>query len=188
MRNLTVLIDMDDTMENLCEVWVECLNEKHGMNVSVTDVREWDMTKAFPSLSREEVFAPLLEEALWDRITPVPGAVENIQKMMEDGHKIVVVTSSHPDTVRFKFRHVLNKYFPFIPYDDVVVTSQKQLVKGDILIDDAHHNLEGGEYYKVLFDAPHNWAYEVTQDDMIRVHNWDEIYQIVNAIANLKEW
>lgn len=186
MKKLTVLIDMDDTIENLCEVWVNYLNERYGTDVLLNDVREWDITKAFPTLSRGEIFEPLCEECLWKRITPLPGAVENIQKLIDDGHKVVIVTTSHPDTISMKLNNVLFKYFPYFTCDDVIITSQKQLVKGDILIDDAPHNLENGDYLKLLFDAPHNQSYDETNEDMIRVHNWNEAYDAVNCIANLK--
>ena len=45
MKILTVLIDADDTIENLCEEWVKYLNEKHGTSVLLTDIKEWDIAK-----------------------------------------------------------------------------------------------------------------------------------------------
>lgn len=39
MNKLTVLVDMDDTLENLCATWVEYLNERHGTNVHIDDVK-----------------------------------------------------------------------------------------------------------------------------------------------------
>ena len=50
MKALTVLIDMDDTLEDLCSEWVKYLNNKHGTSVKHSDITDWDMTKAFPSL------------------------------------------------------------------------------------------------------------------------------------------
>lgn len=178
MKKLTVLIDMDDTIENLCDVWVQCLNERYGTSVKPTDIKEWDMTKAFPTLSRKQIYEPLFDEELWERITPLPGAVETIKKIIDDGHKVVIVTASHQDAVSMKLNNVLFKYFPYLTIDDVIITSQKQLVHGDILIDDAPHNLEGGQYMKLLFDAPHNQSYKTEGTDIIRVHNWAEIYKL----------
>lgn len=184
MRKLTVLIDADDTIENLCEVWVSWLNEKYNTTVSPTDIKEWDMTKAFPTIPRSEVFKPLFDEAIWKRVTPLPGAVENIQKLIEDGHKVIIVTASHPDTISNKWHYVVEKYFPYITSHDIIVTSKKQLIKGDVLVDDAPHNLEDGDYFKILFDAPHNQSYDAEAKDMTRVYNWDEIYFVINDIAN----
>lgn len=185
MKKLTILVDMDDTIENLCEVLVDYLNEKYNTGVSLSDVKEWDMTKTFPTLSRDEIYEPLSDGRLWERIRPLPGAVENIKKIIDDGHKVVICTTSHPDTVSIKLNNVLFKYFPYFTYNDVIITSQKQLIRGDILIDDAPHNLEGGYYLKLLFDAPHNQSYNTEKENMIRVYNWEEIYYAVNYFASL---
>lgn len=184
MNKLTILVDMDDTIENLCEVWVDYLNETYGTNVSLSDVTQWDMTKVFPMLTRNEIFDVLTEDSLWERITPLPGAVECLRKLHDEGYKIVVVTSASPETVSLKLNKVLFKYFPFLTYKDVIITSQKQLVKGDVLIDDAPHNLEGGDYLKLLFDAPHNQSYDAELNLMTRIYNWDDAYFAINYIAN----
>ena len=129
-----------------------------------------DLGKAFPTLTKEQICAPLCEEAFWKRVTPLPGAVEYVGKLILDGHKVIVVTASHPDTIPLKLKHVLFRYFPFFTYEDVIVTSQKQRILGDILIDDAPHNLEGGNYAKLLMNAPHNRSFNEKGTDIIRVY------------------
>ena len=57
--NITVLIDIDDTIENLCEEWCNYLNRKYGTMVTYKDVTKWDMRKSFPNLTKEQVFEPL---------------------------------------------------------------------------------------------------------------------------------
>lgn len=183
MKKLTILVDMDDTIENLCEVWVKYLNELHYINVSIKNIQEWDITKAFPMLNRSDVFAPLSRAELWERVTPLPGAVEYLKRLIDDGHKVIIVTASDPDIISLKLTHVLFKYFPYFTYNDVIITSQKQFVRGDILVDDAPHNLEGGCYVKLLFDAPHNQLYEIKDDDMFRVHDWQETYAVINYLS-----
>ncbi|MBP5462729.1 MAG: hypothetical protein J6Y20_11505 [Lachnospiraceae bacterium] len=184
MKKLTVLIDMDDTIENLGETWVQCLNERHGTNVQRSDVTDWDVSKAFPTLTRHEVYAPLFDKRMWKRVQPLPGAVEYVKKLIEDGHKVLIVTASHQNTVGIKLNHVLFKYFPFFTYKDVIVTTQKQLISGDILIDDAPHNLEGGKYHGILVSAPHNRSYDAEKHGFVRADNWETIYKAVCDYAN----
>lgn len=183
MNKLTVLVDMDDTLENLCETWVGYLNERHGTNVHIDDVKEWDMTKAFPTLSKAELFAPLYEEELWKRVKPLPGSVEYVKRLLDDGHKVIVVTASHQNTVAYKLNNVLFRYFPFLTTNDVVVAYQKQLIRGDVLIDDAPHNLIGGEYKGILMNASHNKQFDAKAAGFIRVANWEEAYNTVRNIA-----
>ena len=186
MNKLTILIDMDDTIENLCETWVNFLNKRHNTNISLDDIVEWDMTKAFPTLTKEQVYAPLLEQELWESIKPLPYAVETLKKLIDEGHKIHIVTATHPQNISFKMANIIEKYFPFIDYNDIIITSKKQLIKGDVLIDDAPHNLIDGEYYSILMTAPHNKRYNASKNGMIRVNDWNEVYSVINLLTNAK--
>ena len=179
MRNLTILVDMDDTLENLSKEWIASLNEVHGTSVCSDDVREWNMTKAFPTVEKSQVFAPLFDENMWKKVVPLPGAVEYLKRLIDDGHKVVIVTASHQDTVAMKLNNVLFRYFPYLSTHDVIVTSQKQLICGDVMIDDAPHNLEGGNYYGILVTASHNRTYDATANGFVRADTWEEIYNIV---------
>ena len=78
---------------------------------------------------------------------------------------------------------VLFRYFPFLTWDQVIVTTRKQLIRGDVLIDDGIHNLEGGNYRKILFTAPHNRYYDAAAHDMIRVNSWEEIVPVIDAMG-----
>lgn len=79
-KPLTILVDMDDTLINLCEEWVNILNNKYSTNTALVDIKEWDITKAFPTLSVEEIFSPLNSEELWDLVRPIDGAVKYLKK------------------------------------------------------------------------------------------------------------
>lgn len=186
MRKLKVLVDMDDTMTNLLGSWLDRLNKKHGTDVSYEDVTCWDMCVFFPSLSKEEVFAPLHDDTLWEDIRPIAGSVRCLNQIIKDGHEVFVVTASHYNTVKPKFEKVLLEYFPFISWDNVIITSKKQMIKGDILIDDAPHNLVDGDYFKVLMNAPHNQSYDAENNGMVRVDNWEKIYKLITHLSSRK--
>ena len=51
MKQLTILVDFDQTLNNLNEAWVAYLNERHGTTVKTDDIKCWDITKAFPTLT-----------------------------------------------------------------------------------------------------------------------------------------
>lgn len=184
MKKLTVLVDMDDVLENLFETWVSYLNRRYDTNVNVDEVFEWDFTKNFPMLSKEQIFKPLTEKDLWCEVKPIPGSVEYLKKIIDDGHKVRIVTASHPDTVAVKLNNVLFKYFPFISYRDVIISYDKKMIRGDVLIDDYPYNLEGGAYIGLLMEAPHNRLYKTNERDIVRVKSWDEIYHKICEIAN----
>lgn len=183
---MTILVDMDDTIEYLTTAWVNYLNRIYGTSVTRDDLTEWDVTKAFPGYTREQVYAPLLDDNLWKDVRPIENAAENLQKLISDGHKVYIVTATHYQTLRAKMDEVLFKYFPFISWSNVIITSNKQLVRGDIMIDDGPHNLVGGDYIKILMEAPHNKSFDEKPHGIYRVKNWNEAYELVCRLTKKK--
>lgn len=187
MKRLTVLVDMDDTIEDLLGSWVAFLNKTHGTNVEPNDVSGWDVSKFFPTLTKPQVFAPLYDDDLWRTVKPIDSAADVLQQLIADGHTVYIVTSSLYETLPVKMTEVLFKYFPFLKWDDVIITKHKQLIRGDVLVDDGVHNLEGGDYLKILMDAPHNRTYNATDGGMHRVTDWNEIYELITQYAVLSD-
>ena len=184
---MTILVDMDDVLEMLVAGWCAYLHDRYGTDTVASDVKEWNMAKAFPSLTHEQVYGAPEDDALWDYVKPMPGAAEGLKELMADGHEIFVVTATGYETLRAKMEKVLFRYFPYLSWKQVIITENKQMIKGDILIDDGPHNMQGGEYRKILYTANHNLNFDETTVNAIRVNNWDEVYAAVNRIAKEKE-
>lgn len=178
---MTILVDLDHVLVNTGDAWVEVLNERHGTTVKYDDITEWDVSKFFPTLSHDEVYEPLVSGEVWSRVSPVRGARETLEKIIADGHEVYIATASSLETIGKKWNEVIQKYYPMIPYDHVIVAHRKQMIVADVLIDDAPFNLNGGKYFSILFDAPHN------RDDRehTRAHDWDEVYRVINTIDSL---
>lgn len=183
MKKLTVLIDMDDTIEELVVAWVEYLNTKYGTNVDPNSINDWNMRNFFHDITQNQLYSALEDEALWRMVKPKPDAVKYVKKIIDDGHDVFIVTSSHYKTIVQKMDHVLFTYFPYITWDNVIITSHKQMIKGDVLIDDGVHNHVGGEYFSILMDAPHNRLFDAESNNMLRVTSWPEAYE---AVCNLE--
>lgn len=174
---------MDDTIEDLLHAWLGYLNERYGLNVKEDEVCDWQFDLAYPSLSKKQVYEVLLEDELWRRVVPLPQAAEYMQRLLRDGHEIYIVTSSNYQTLKTKMEAVLFRYFPFIDWSHVVVANNKQMVRGDVLVDDAPHNLVGGAYRKILMNAPHNRGFDAAAHGIVRVGGWAEVYEIISRIA-----
>jgi 5'(3')-deoxyribonucleotidase len=188
-KDVTVLIDVDDTLIDLLPAWVDWLNEHHGLNVDYESITEWDMMKFFPTLTKEQVFAPLGDMLFWSGVKPKNGAERYLKMIIKQGFDCYLCSATHFNTVALKQNLVLRKYFPFISWDRVIITSHKDMIKGDILIDDGLHNFENVEAVKVVFDAPHN-KYDRYVDnpfyDAYRVYNWKDVYNLLLKLAGLE--
>ena len=179
---MTILVDMDDTIEQLLAAWIDKLNAMYGYAVTPEDSTDWDVSKAFPGLTREQVYDVPRHNDFWKDVEPVPGAAEVMQRWIADGHDVYIVTASQYESIPGKMRDLLFRCFPFIAWDHVIITSHKQMLRADVLIDDGVHNLEGGDYAKILVDAPYNRHYDAASGGMKRVYNWDEIEREVARI------
>ncbi len=179
---MIILVDMDDTIENLTEAWINYANKRFGTSVNAADITTWDPSEAFPSVSHEEIYALLLEDELYKTVEPFDGATHYLQRLISDGHDVFIVTNSPYQVMKSKMENVLFKHFPFIDWKHVIITGSKHLVKGDVLIDDGIHNLEKGDYIKLLFTAPHNRSYNAEENGMVRVNCWKEIYREINRL------
>ena len=114
MYRLTVLVDLDDTIEDLLGAWVGELNKRFGTCVGYNDIASWEIGSYFPNLTENQIYSPLLEGEFWEKVKIKPGAKEYIERLIDDGHKVVVVTASHPDTISHKLNKVLFKNLPFL--------------------------------------------------------------------------
>lgn len=183
MVPLTIAIDMDDVLENLTAAWCEELNRRYGTNVHDTDLKEWDMSVAFPELLPTQIYGVLEEPEFWDTVKPMPGAVESVRQLINMGHSVYVVTASSLYTIRDKMERCLFKYFPFLTWGNVVITQKKQIINCDVMIDDAPHNLIGGCYAKILYLRPFNMTAPYKAHKIQRVRSWDEIMWCIGLLS-----
>ena len=184
---MTILVDMDDVLEQLVAGWIELLNERYGTTTTYEDVTSWNVAEAFPTLTEDQVYSVELEDVLWDHVKPMPGADEALRRMMADGHEIYVVTATKYETLRKKMEAVLFPNFPYIDWRHVIVTHNKAMIRGDVLIDDGPHNFEGVTCRKLLFDRGHNQGFDESSVGALRVHSWEEAYREVCKIAKERE-
>jgi len=183
-NKITLLVDMDDTIEDLLRAWIGCINKKYHTNVLPEEVTTWDISKSFPSIPKEKVYAPIHKNSFWKKVEPRKDAMIYLEKLFNQGFKIYLCTATNPDTVKSKFDNVVKRYFPYIDWEHIIITSKKQLIYGDILIDDGIHNLLFGRYKKILMTAPHNAWFKEETTDIVRVDNWKDAYKEIIKIAN----
>lgn len=186
--DVKIVIDIDDVINNLCECWCDWLSNQYGLSVTYKDVTNWDICSFFPELSKEQVFEPLSKAEFWDCVRPKEGAVEYIEKLVDYGYQVYLCTATDYRNVQMKYEKVIQRYFPFIKWEQIIVTSRKQMIKANVLIDDNINNLVGGDYLKLLMSAPHNQDVDTIMCRVYRVDNWEEIYNTIQGLYGVQEW
>lgn len=182
--DITILIDIDDTIEDLLGAWCSWLNNHYGLDVNKDEIEEWDISRYFPTLTREQVFEPLHKDWFWDLVEPKENAALRVKQLIEDGFNVFLCTTTDYRNVKPKFEKVILKHFPFIPWSNIIVAGRKQMIRADFLVDDGVHNLENGDYVKILVTAAHNRQYDAEKNGMIRENDWDSIYKTIIRLSD----
>lgn len=185
---MTIICDMDDVLINLKDVWVDFLNKKYKLNVDGNNIKQFDMKLSFPDLTPKEIYYPLTTEFIWTQVRPLDGAVKFTKKLIEEGHDFYIATATDYRNIKYKVDQVLKVYFPFFNLDNLICIKDKSLLKGDIRIDDALHNLVNckDNSLKLLLDNSHNRNLpeeEYRKNRIYRVYTWHQIYNMISDFS-----
>ena len=178
MKDIIICSDFDDTINNLLPAWISWLNNEYNYTVKVDHIQEWNLSKYYPNLSKEQIYSPLYTEEFWKTVSIKSDAVEYITKLIDEGAQFYIATASPYHNIRIKVESCLLPYWPEFDSKRLITIYNKQLLNCTFLIDDYVDNLIGGNYIKVLMDAPHNQNSNGIED--FRVTSWKEIYEIIH--------
>ncbi len=185
MRQLTILLDLDDVLNNQNEVWVDVLNQKYGRNVTVEDITDWDMRLAFPGLRDNELYGPAHRGELVQSMTAPDDAVLHTKMWHDNGHELYVATSTSAENAEAKIQWLF-KHYTWFDRDRFIMCHHKNLIFGDILVDDAPHNLKDMKWRGanqncvcVCMDKPWN---RCTENEFVRAKSFADINAVVQQL------
>lgn len=155
----------------------------------IQDIFGWDKetTKDF-WLKKQFVYAKEGEK--------IPKASENIKKLKQDGHNIIIITS----------RSIVDKDLNKELYDKMKMLVKEWLDRNEIIYDkiifagvDKSNHIVGNNINVMIEDSPKNleqlseitkmicvdWPYnkDINKDNIYRCYNWDEIYEKICEIS-----
>ena len=108
---MIILVDMDDTIEELLPAWCKWLNKCYGTKVDSKNITEWEVAKLFPDLTISQVFSPLIDNPeFWKTVKPKSGATKYLKKLIDEGNEVYIVTASHYKNIVPKYEYVIEKH------------------------------------------------------------------------------
>lgn len=179
---MVLCIDVDDVICNLQEVVVNLFNKRYGSHYTIEDFTEYDVMNILPTQDAMVLKDMYGESGLYDKVKPMPGAQEALEKLINLGHQVYLVTAAIPKTYGEKVAFI-KRFFPYIDDGHIVAMKHKHMFKCDIMIEDNLQTLLAKPYYhRICLDRPWNrqvsdWTY-----DIHRCKNWNEIVEVVNKI------
>lgn len=189
MRAFDIGIDIDDVCADLIPAWQGRYNAKYNDNQTREDWYDWDLTKVVKPECGALVYDILREPDLYDDVKPVEYALEGVNWLREQGHRVYFVTACGYDEYTIaasagaKFAWL--KRWGFLPSNrdaalSYVVTANKSMARVDLLLDDRASTIESFPGHAVLYARPHNALYTGGHP---RVRNWHEACLCIQSIA-----
>ena len=179
-RGARVLIDQDgplaDFERGFCERWQSAFPAEHYIPVHMR--RVFKVKDDYPIKLRAKVEEIYLRPGFYRDLPVVQGALAAIDDMMGLGCEIFICSS--PLT---QYQHCVVEKFMWVEQylgseftKRIIITKDKTIVKGDVLIDDAPHVdgvVKEPEWKRYLFDAPYNRA--VADVPRLTWRNWRSV-------------
>lgn len=183
---MVICVDVDDVLCNLQETVIEIFNNKFGSNYTLEDFTEFDIMNILPTQDAMVIKELYGMSGLYDKVKPMPGAKEALEKLINLGHQVYLVTAAIPKTYGEKVAFI-NRFFPYIDENHIVCMRHKWMFKADVMIEDNMQTLLAKPYYhRICFDRPWNRAISDWTYDIHRCNNWNEIVEVVNKINELE--
>jgi 5'-nucleotidase len=193
MRKLTIIVDLDSTVVDLHPAWLSAYNKKYGDNLKPEDITSWEIHK-FAKKGGKGIYNILKEPGFFRGLPPIPGAFTATQKLVHDGHRVVIVGSaprfSHSDKAWW-----VDTNMPWIDHENVFFGHNKFLVFADVMIDDGPHNIkayrEQWGFYPLLCAISHPYNQDLhgvadlmAQDWQHPEQAWTQIVDEIRYFAN----
>lgn len=190
MKKFTIIFDVDDV---LLQYSKKCLNEISKKFYIKCNYEEslW----GFKNLPNNAV--EYLENYIYGNIDfmkdiPINSDIYNlINKLIEDNQDIVFATAVYSNCATYRSEH-LQSLFPQIHPKNIIITGRKDLIKGDIIIDDCFNHIKRSICtHKIIFDQPWNRPkkenFESDKDlqyskELLRAKNGKELEKIIYSL------
>ena len=186
---LRIAIDFDETLFPTLEKVVEAYNKRNNANIELSQITAYSLYDCLPADIADEIIALFVDKNIYNNLQPYKGSVKALQTLSNKGHEIIIATATDSKNLEWKEK-LLQRYFPFIPKENLIRIYNKKLLDVDVLIEDKLDNLTQSFAERVCFNQPWNedkeadWVYSI-----YRIHNWGEINNVINTIERKnKEW
>lgn len=181
MNKKIILVDMDDVLADFEGKFLKEWKKKFPRHPHVPPEKRktFHIEDDYPNGLEKEIRAIFSAPGFFENLNPIFGgkkALENMQKM---GHNVFICTSpisKYENCVLEKYRWV-EKNLGFEWTRKIIMTKDKTLVFGDILIDDKpeHTGAKKPFWTHVLFEK----SYNQHVDSKLRINwnNWEKILE-----------
>jgi len=192
VRAVIVAFDFDDVLVDFVQAWLDAFNEVNSTSWTREDIRlkGWDMSAWANEQVKDGDWLEFLRDRLeyWVNAETEPGALECLERLHGDGHRIELVTNK-PAWARTVVWRWMDRYNP--PIEKVVIANhfgKAKLSDATILVDDRPETLtdweqSNSERTGILYARSQN---RHARDKFVVAGNMDGVYDIVTIMDKIR--
>lgn len=166
------MVDMDGVLADIYVTFFKLHEEETGQRLNIKDIAGQLEAEAFPN-QRKWVSTP----GFFRNLPAMKDSRESLMRL-SNYYKVIVVSlaTEFPYCLTDKLLW-LHDNFPFISWQQIVFSGDKNIIKADIMIDDHFKNLDHFTGRTILFTQPHNML--IRNSSHTRVSSWAEIEKLL---------
>lgn len=177
--------DLDNSTYPLIEEVTKRYNSAYNDNLQFKEITDYNYYQ-FIKPECKSPFKEFCTPDLFYSLKPYDGAVECLS-ILNEKYQLYFLTSGHPNTVEHR-DNILGKHFKFYTSRQLIMCRNKQLLQGDVLIDDCLENLFGGTYKGIIYNMPWNKQVDENQIQTNRVFGWNqETLDIIDEVMRKRK-
>lgn len=182
-KKLTISLDVDDVLFPCMTAAIEEVNRRYGLNLDVRKLTTWE----FDNFNEEEracINTVFKDVTFYEQQQPLEGAVEMVQTLVDWGHDVIFLSATSGVIMTTRAQS-LRTFFSMIPERNIMLGSRKDLVRTDIHLDDAMHNIISSiAQYPVIQQQLWNIS-DPRFAGYLSVANYDEFLSLVRRFSQL---
>ena len=186
---MIIVVDFDETLFPTFQKVISIYNKQNNAALTMEQMTEYNLYECLPYDIADALIELFCYQEVYNNIQPFSGSAKAIKTMINNGHEIYVATATDIRNMTWK-EQLLQRYFPFIPKENLIRIHNKKLLKADVLIEDNLSNLIETHAYRICFNRP--WNIDERKDfvyGISRCSTWSEILNAVNKIQDeVAEW
>lgn len=182
MYKFSVIVDLDDVLNNLNDKCLETLNAALGTHLTADDLTHYDIFKCLDFEHASAYRQLWSNETIIRSLTPVKNSQWGMKHFVDLGYDVYIATASSASSFAWKHEWIRSLY-PFIDDSHIMRVCDKSLLYADVMIDDCAENLISNIHCeRVCFNRAWN---QYARDEVYGIHrcnNWNEIVTTVDNI------
>lgn len=181
---MRILVDMDGVIADWGAEYgrqLSILGEEADNIPRHRDQRSFNLDAGRTKREQQLIAIAMNDSEFYRNLAPIPGAKTALKAALKAGHDVRIVTSpwvSNPTCASDKLNWVV-RYYGAHWGQRVIITTDKTLVRGDVLIDDKPEvtGSDDPTWEHILFDQPYNREVENKR----RITRWTELEEMLNV-------